>query len=535
MPTPDIERVTCPRCAVSAISPDTGTCDVCGYRLDAPVAVERAELVTEMATRQLAHEFDIVDILGRRDGSVVLKAIEKSGKRDVIVKAVERRTDDPDAETRFRSLMESYANLDHPHLVPIVRHGKTDSLLWFALQDVGAAPLRDKLRREDRLDVRSTRRIATQLVSVLEYLHRNGVVHGAVKPENVLIDDNGWVWLADPNFSRVLPPRRRVSDPKGIKTVTSELPVQRPSWVAPEDMTRAERLPASDQFSLAALLFECVTGEPPLTPGEQLARFRDGVPVGMSQAISRALDAQPWRRFPSCAEFLVALEQANPIAGGPAARPSGRMSTEALLIHDWEPPVTPPGPKKHPLRFLVPIGILIALGLAVPPLVKKFEAARAPQMAVSTPLSVPATPSVGTPPPSAARAGTETAASAPEPEAPRRTVAPSSISRASTPAPRPATTPSSTPPAATAPTTPAAGSAAAVAPARLTINATPWGQVFIDDVLVGNTPRANLELAPGEHHIRVSRPGYTTFTRTVRLQAGETLRITDIVLTPTNP
>ena len=67
------------------------------------------------------------------------------------------------------------------------------------------------------------------------------------------------------------------------------------------------------------------------------------------------------------------------------------------------------------------------------------------------------------------------------------------------------------------------------------MNASPWGQVFVDGTLIGNTPRANIPLTAGSHAIRVSRDGFSTFERTVRVAAGDTLRITDIVLTPERP
>jgi hypothetical protein len=67
------------------------------------------------------------------------------------------------------------------------------------------------------------------------------------------------------------------------------------------------------------------------------------------------------------------------------------------------------------------------------------------------------------------------------------------------------------------------------------VNASPWGQVFIDGALIGNTPRANIGLAPGNHTIRVSRAGFVTWERSVRVAAGDTLRLTDIVLTPERP
>jgi hypothetical protein len=67
------------------------------------------------------------------------------------------------------------------------------------------------------------------------------------------------------------------------------------------------------------------------------------------------------------------------------------------------------------------------------------------------------------------------------------------------------------------------------------VNASPWGQVFVDDRLIGNTPRADIELPAGQHTLRVSRAGFRTVTRTVQIRAGETLRITDIVLIPDTP
>ena len=115
---------------------------------------------------------------------------------------------------------------------------------------------------------------------------------------------------------------------------------------------------------------------------------------------------------------------------------------------------------------------------------------------------------------------------------PERVVPPSSIA-----ARRPAATDASrsTAPAAAAPATAPAPAAGESGGARVFVNASPWGQVFIDGALIGNTPRANIALAPGNHTIRVSRAGFVTWERSVRVAAGDTLRLTDIVLTPERP
>jgi hypothetical protein len=70
---------------------------------------------------------------------------------------------------------------------------------------------------------------------------------------------------------------------------------------------------------------------------------------------------------------------------------------------------------------------------------------------------------------------------------------------------------------------------------RLFVNATPWGELYLDGRLLGNTPKANLEILPGTHRLRIVRDGYEPYERTIEVAAGATLRITDIVLTERRP
>jgi hypothetical protein len=98
--------------------------------------------------------------------------------------------------------------------------------------------------------------------------------------------------------------------------------------------------------------------------------------------------------------------------------------------------------------------------------------------------------------------------------------------------------PRTTPPPLTTPrptTAPRPAPLSAQAPARLFVNSTPWGQVYIDGQLVGNTPQANLVVAAGSHRVRVAREGFQPFERIVQLAPGQELRLTDIVLQETGP
>lgn len=70
---------------------------------------------------------------------------------------------------------------------------------------------------------------------------------------------------------------------------------------------------------------------------------------------------------------------------------------------------------------------------------------------------------------------------------------------------------------------------------RLFVNATPWGQVYLDDQLLGNTPQVGVQVPPGAHRLRVVRDGYEPFELGINVAAGQQLRFTDIVLHEVKP
>jgi len=492
--------MTCPRCSVAELSPLTGICELCGYAAEANVAVAPADATIEIARRQLAHEFDFEEPIGRSPRSIVFRAKEKSSKRAVILKVLPRGTDAPDAEVSFRSTLDAFSDFDHPHLVPLLRYGSTDSLFWYAMEPLDSTSLREMLRERRRMGPRSCRRIVTQVVSALEYLHRRGVVHGAIKPENVFVDKEGWVHVADPTFMR---PRRL---PAGAP---------RPAWVSPEEAERGERLPAADQYALAVLVYECLGGKLPEDPPMPLHRTASDVPASLARAVERALSGDPHRRFPSCADFLWALEEHD--APVPDAQPTGKVTQEVVLIHDWEPPEDP----WKPLLVLGRAAAVVVVGLVLWFSVPAIMALLRPPPGMVTLATPPAstTPATATPDPVGS------------PASPAPSSAPPTVDRRQIPG----AAPTPTPPRAAVTAPQARPSAPLSGSARLFVNSNPWGQVYLDGVLIGNTPKADIELAPGTHALRVVRSGFTTYERTLTVGTGETVRLTDIVLEPRRP
>jgi TolB-like protein/tRNA A-37 threonylcarbamoyl transferase component Bud32 len=262
---------------------------------------------------------------------------------------------------RFRREITTAAQLQHPHILGVYDSGETATgQLWFTMPFVEGESLRDRLRREAQLPVGDAIRITREVASALAYAHGRGIVHRDIKPENVLLTGQGDALLADFGIARAL--SANASD-TGL-TATG-LAVGTPQYMSPEQASGERTLDArSDVYSLGALLYEMLAGEPPFTgPSAQavIAKMLSSAPpsvrgvrptvsASVDAAIQRALAPVPADRWPSATEFAHALEVAErtaaaPVvpAGGPA--PTRRMPVAAMALG---------------LGFLIGIGVLFA-------------------------------------------------------------------------------------------------------------------------------------------------------------------------------
>lgn len=575
--------MTCPRCSVADISPATGACTLCGFVPEGDgssvaVAIPHPDATDQLARLQLAHLFRIDVLLGHGRHSSVYLARELDATQMLVLKVLPRPQDrDPQADERFRRVCEQVQGLDHPHIVSVRRFGTTDSLFWYTMDHVRSRSLREILRARGPLELKTCQRLVAQIASALDYAHRRGIVHGDLKPENVLIDPNGWVHVCDAMIRRALetpiavvgrpnlagPPRPNApgaraarltksgpdrtgkggparppappprKTPEGMPSASAE---RRPDYTAPEDYQSGQRTAFADQYALAALVHECLAGTTPSAgaaayePVTPLATIRPDLPAHLVHAVRRALSPKPGDRYPGILDFATALE-----SGALAltdSHPSGRGSDIVLTVPGWTPP-----PKDRP-RWLVPGIAALLLAIAawyVVPRVRTWQQMRsvaadtrrpAPPAAAAAPAARPTAESTG-----AAARDTPTIAAR---DTQQRPVASRDRGRGRTTSPTRNREPSggrSAP--VTSSRTPSRSSlASAVEPGHLFVNASPWGQLFIDGQPVGNTPKANLAVTPGAHTIRVVREGFQTVERQVQVGAGETVRVTDIVLAP---
>ena len=234
---------------------------------------------------------------------------------------------------RFLAEIKTTANLQHPHILPLYDSGSADGAPFYVMPLVLGESLRDRLVREKLLPVDETIRIIRQVAGALDFAHRQGIIHRDIKPENILLHD-GEALLAD--FGIAL----AVTEAGGGRLTGTGLSLGTLQYMSPEQAVGERGLDArSDIYALAAVTYEMLAGEPPVTgavPRAMIAKLmterptslrvvRDVVPPSLDAAVMRALAKEPTDRFSSARQFADALTV-------PVAAASRRMRTVALAI-----------------------------------------------------------------------------------------------------------------------------------------------------------------------------------------------------------
>jgi eukaryotic-like serine/threonine-protein kinase len=219
---------------------------------------------------------------------------------------------------RFLQEIETTANLQHPHILPLHDSGEVGGTAYYVMPYVEGESLRDRLRREKQLPIEVAVRIATEVASALDYAHRKGVIHRDIKPENILLHE-GQALVADFGIALAL------SAAGGTRMTETGLSLGTPHYMSPEQaMGEREITGRSDVYALGCVLYEMLTGDPPFTgstaqaivaqvvtesPRPMIPR-RHTIPAHIEAAVLRALEKLPADRFVTPAEFAQALAAA---------------------------------------------------------------------------------------------------------------------------------------------------------------------------------------------------------------------------------
>jgi eukaryotic-like serine/threonine-protein kinase len=274
---------------------------------------------------------------------------------------------DPDFVARFSREAKSAARLTHPDVVAVYDQGRDGGEVFLAMEYVEGRTLRDLLRERGRLTPAEALGVLEAVLAALGAAHRAGLMHRDVKPENVLLADDGRVKVADFGLARAV-------TATASSTMTRGLIIGTVAYLSPEQVERGISDARSDVYSAGILLFEMLTGRKPYDGDSPIhVAYRHvhedvplpstgtpGIPSAVDELVARATRRDPAERPADANAFLADVTPVRHLLG-PAAQPADVTHTAVLPAPD------PPAPQPYPRRrrrggALV---LLLVLALAV--------------------------------------------------------------------------------------------------------------------------------------------------------------------------
>ena len=271
--------------------------------------------------------------IGTGGMSAVYRALDETLQRQVAIKLMNREvTTESDQLERFRREARAVAQLSHPHVVGVIDAGEDDGRPYIVFEYVEGETLKQRIRRSGQLPVAESVAYAIEIARALGAAHARHIVHRDVKPQNVLIDEEGSARVTDFGIARTLDEEGLTADGRVIGTT---------DYVSPEQALGQPVTGQSDLYSLGIVLYEMLTGEVPFKGDSQVAvamkhvredlpdvqRKRPEVSASLAAVVDRATAKRPEDRYADDAELIADLEDALAIETARAGSATGEVTT----------------------------------------------------------------------------------------------------------------------------------------------------------------------------------------------------------------
>lgn len=266
----------------------------------------------------LADRYRLEHVIGAGSSAVVYRAFDVKHRRAVAVKVLRPVVAAHVGGRRFLQEIEVASRLSHPHVLALYDSGEAAGLVYYVTPLIEGGSLRTLLAREGSLRLDDALRIVREVASALQHAHDHGVIHRDVKPENILLTSDTSASLGDFGLARLLldVPNESLTG-QGIAVGTA--------WYMSPEQASGDTVDArTDQYALACVLYEMLAGDPPFqgrTAQNILARHRadprpharavrESIPIGIDDALVRAMAIHPADRFAAVMDLPKALEAA---------------------------------------------------------------------------------------------------------------------------------------------------------------------------------------------------------------------------------
>lgn len=283
--------------------------------------------------------YSLLDEIGRGAMGVVHRAQDPAIGRVVAIKRIElSEVADFEERRRVRDRLfreaQSAGILSHPNIVTIFDIAEEGDTAYIAMEYVDG-PTLDQLVENEPPDAKLVLHLLTQIAGALDYAHKRGIMHRDIKPANILIENRETAKIADFGVAKV----------QSHQMTHAGALIGTPNYMSPEQIQTQEVDGRSDQFSLAVIAYELLTGEKPFT-GDSIAalvfkivreaptaahHLNPSLSWPVDAVLQHALAKKAEDRFPACGEFITALENACRSSKGWKPIPAGAVQNLATV------------------------------------------------------------------------------------------------------------------------------------------------------------------------------------------------------------
>jgi TolB-like protein/Flp pilus assembly protein TadD/predicted Ser/Thr protein kinase len=262
-------------------------------------------------------DYELLEEIGRGGQGVVFRARQKSLNRIVALKVIGLGHWATEAHIRrFRQEAEAAASLEHPQIVPIYEIGERDGSCYFSMKFVEGGRL-DQVATGEKFLPRRAAELIVRITRTVQFAHDRGVLHRDIKPGNVLLDRQGEPHLTDFGLARLIENESAITNSFEVLGTPSYMPPEQASGCA------RELTPAADIYSIGAVFYQMLTGEPPFAGGTTYETIRKvleteprdprlwnaKVDVDAATICLKCLEKDPTRRYQSAAALAEDLER----------------------------------------------------------------------------------------------------------------------------------------------------------------------------------------------------------------------------------
>ncbi|MDF5756781.1 Stk1 family PASTA domain-containing Ser/Thr kinase [Spongiactinospora sp. TRM90649] len=350
-------------------------------------------LADPLVGRLLDGRYRVESRIARGGMATVYVALDIRLDRTVALKVMHRSlAEDPSFVRRFIGEAKSVASLSHPNVVQVFDQGADGDIVYLSMEYVPGRTLRDALRERGRLTPRESLEIVIPVLAALSAAHQKSLIHRDVKPENVLLAEDGRVKVVDFGLARAVEASNQTRTGVMIGTI---------GYMSPEQVTTGRTDARSDVYSAGIMLFELITGRQPYDGDAPMtiaykhvhdtvpppSSLIPDIPPALDALVSAATSRAPEERPADAGALLIAAVEAHRALASDSVPPTGDAvsnlsmpGTGAMPRPTAHPPTQPPPPAGHTLiqprpqmperarrrvnPFLVALGVVMVAAVA---------------------------------------------------------------------------------------------------------------------------------------------------------------------------